>query len=751
MLARVALLSCLAVSGCSPGAADLYVDLKTDLVSPDQFVAVNVEVRRAGEAEPMARSSRPAFDLHGDLLDGVRVSELRDLAPGDLVVELALADAIGTVVVSRRVAFTLRDDRVLTIVISRDCIGVRCPLAADAPELTECLGGRCVAPECDTDAPDTCGEPECTADGACPMGPSCTHGRCVDGVCLLATDGALCPSGQRCDVVAGCTSACGGCDDGNPCTDDACGATGCEHTPNTARCDDGTFCNGPDTCAGGACSTHAGDPCAPPTTCDEDAATCAGCQTSEDCPPAMDGPWSPCAGFADACAASGTHTRTLTAFTCSGSTCVASTSDETDECTRDTDGISCGPGGAACASGACACPGGTSEASCADGTDDDCDGDIDCADSDCDAMDCGGGRACSSGACACPGGTPTDVTDGSAAVGGLDIAWNGAELDIVYMLESSSGGYDYALARVSEDGSIIESGLMLTTTASVAQPPELVWTGSEYGIAWSDVRGATNDVYFRRFAADGTLLGSEMLVAGGSELQLSASILWQPGSPGAYRVVWSHGTTSDTDLSAWLYAVGGSPFTYADFVNTPGVADSTTSLWVSSSGATVFHEDDDALHAYLAIDNPPAITRVDDGPGPASIVDLAFDGTRIGLAWTDGRDGNDEIYFASASVAGAVAANVRVTNAAGSSTQADLAWGASSYGLVWQDARSGAEAVYFRELSSAGALIGAERVLSCTSGAAVGPAVAWSGSRWAVAWVADDGTSSRVRVLSFAP
>jgi hypothetical protein len=43
------------------------------------------------------------------------------------------------------------------------------------------------------------------------------------------------------------------CDDGNPCTDDSCGPTGCVHTNNTASCDDGNPCTVGDTCSGGSC------------------------------------------------------------------------------------------------------------------------------------------------------------------------------------------------------------------------------------------------------------------------------------------------------------------------------------------------------------------------------------------------------------------------------------------------------------------------------------------------------------------
>lgn len=71
----------------------------------------------------------------------------------------------------------------------------------------------------------------------------------------------------------------GACDDGNPCTDDACADGGaCLHVPNAASCDDGVFCNGADACDAGACTLHTGDPCVGggdcTATCQETEKTC---------------------------------------------------------------------------------------------------------------------------------------------------------------------------------------------------------------------------------------------------------------------------------------------------------------------------------------------------------------------------------------------------------------------------------------------------------------------------------------------
>ncbi|MFO0683130.1 MAG: hypothetical protein U0234_13825 [Sandaracinus sp.] len=137
-----------------------------------------------------------------------------------------------------------------------------------------------------------------------------------------------------------CTST--GCDDGNPCTDDVCTATGCTHTANTASCDDGVLCNGHDTCSASACSLHDGiSPCLAGTVCDPGLDTCVGCTTDAQCMPTTTD-WGACV-FADFCATTGSHSCTVTSYTCSRGTCMARPpTTESEACTRaSTDGLQC--------------------------------------------------------------------------------------------------------------------------------------------------------------------------------------------------------------------------------------------------------------------------------------------------------------------------------------------------------------------------------------------------------------------------
>ena len=196
-----------------------------------------------------------------------------------------------------------------------------------------CQGGACrpgAAVGCDDQ--DPCTDDECDATKGCLHAPNVA----------ACEDGDACTAGDRCAGGACKPGAAVGCDDHNPCTDDACDAKkGCAHANNTAGCDDALFCNGLDVCEAGACSVHPGSPCA--NFCDEPGKACVGCLVDPDCGGPSHGDWSACGGFADACATEGTQTRTVTVPACKGGTCAPAVSTETQACARVTEGSVCGP------------------------------------------------------------------------------------------------------------------------------------------------------------------------------------------------------------------------------------------------------------------------------------------------------------------------------------------------------------------------------------------------------------------------
>jgi hypothetical protein len=78
----------------------------------------------------------------------------------------------------------------------------------------------------------------------------------------------------------------------------------------------------------------------------------------------------------------------------------------------------------------------------------------------------------------------------------------------------------------------------------------------------------------------------------------------------------------------------------------------------------------------------------------------------LGLSWTDARDGNTEIYFTVLDRTGrrraSQIANLRITQDANRSESSRLIWAGDGYALSWTDNRQGDFDVYFATLTSTG-------------------------------------------------
>ena len=108
---------------------------------------------------------------------------------------------------------------------------------------------------------------------SCDDGNPCTNDTCdASGACAHTNNSASCDDGSACTSGDKCSGgSCQGtaisCDDGEPCTDDGCsGSSGCTHTHHTRACDDGDACTAGDQCGGGSCHGSAiscddGNPC----------------------------------------------------------------------------------------------------------------------------------------------------------------------------------------------------------------------------------------------------------------------------------------------------------------------------------------------------------------------------------------------------------------------------------------------------------------------------------------------------------
>jgi hypothetical protein len=184
---------------------------------------------------------------------------------------------------------TLEDTCIETI-----CIGT----AKDCGDDNDCTDDTCdptgTCQHVGTDSPcddgNACTDNDQCSNTLCLPGPliQCDDGSpCTIDACNLALgecefqhigDGAFCDDGDLCTVGDECiglectSGLVPDCNDGNPCTDDGCDPQSgfCSSLNNNSPCDDGDVCTSEDACANGQCTGGTGDGCDDNNPCTDD-------------------------------------------------------------------------------------------------------------------------------------------------------------------------------------------------------------------------------------------------------------------------------------------------------------------------------------------------------------------------------------------------------------------------------------------------------------------------------------------------
>jgi hypothetical protein len=111
---------------------------------------------------------------------------------------------------------------------------------------------------------------------------------------------------------------------------------------------------------------------------------------------------------------------------------------------------------------------------------------------------------------------------------------------------------------------------------------------------------------------------------------------------------------------------------------------------------------------------------------------LVWNGIDYGLLWKDSRNGDQEIFFTHMTTAGTkVGTEVSVTGPCSDCINPRLVWNGSEYGAVWSQNGN----ITFRRLNRSGAVIGGAATLVDPAGfSADEPDLVWTGSEYGVVW-----------------
>jgi hypothetical protein len=146
-------------------------------------------------------------------------------------------------------------------------------------------------------------------------------------------------------------------------------------------------------------------------------------------------------------------------------------------------------------------------------------------------------------------------------------------------------------------------------------------------------------------------------------------------------------------------------------------------------------DDCDGTVDFSSVEPETMITE-EDGYGAAPhLVDASSAVDYFSVVWHDTRDGNYEIYYALIDGdEGRVRRSARVTEDGGASQYPVTAYTSSSFGTAWQDDRDGNYEIRFRLLDFYGEPLGDDMRITHAEDESVYPSLAWTGSRFGLAW-----------------
>ncbi len=316
-----------------------------------------------------------------------------------------------------------------------------------------------------------------------------------------------------------------------------------------------------------------------------------------------------------------------------------------------------------------------------------CDG----IDNNCDGL-ADNGLACQ-GSCFPPSRSGTDVrvTSDPNYSAAPSIAWSGETYGIAWF-DGRDGNYEIYFARLDSAGSKIGPDQRITDNPGVSSAPSIVWTGAEYGLAWSDNRDGNFEVYFKRLDAAGNALTGDIRLTNAPGDSLNVSLV---STGTGYGLAWE-------DMRD-----GGNDEIYFARLDTAG----------SKIGADV---------------------RITNQPNLSNSPSIVWNGSGYGLAFLDNRNGGyGDVYFVSVSAAGSkIGLETRVTSSSTVSTGPRLVWNGAGYGVAWGDNRNGLNAnIFFARLDPSGARLGGDVQVDVDSTTwSILPSLVWNGVEFGVSW-----------------
>jgi len=356
---------------------------------------------------------------------------------------------------------------------------------------------------------------------------------------------------------------------------------------------------------------------------------------------------------------------------------------------------------------------------------------------------------------------------------GHGLAWDGAGWGTVWA-ETTGGPRSIRYAHVSPLGAKQGSDVIVSDSPSTLVYPALAFDGTHYGVVWVDRGYSPTRLYFRRLATDGTPTGPSVQVAVGSAHDgTSVDLVWN-GSE--YGLAWIDGRDGDAAVYFQRLDAAGAALSTPARLSDPPVPDTFNVFaafpllrwlgdrWVvATTGQRTGWDRNEVVLSFAdasgaRLGSDVVVSASVDGiisEAPA----LGWDGASLLVAWHDASGGSLEIHSQATDKAGAAGAKERRVLTSGHApggtaiVSPSVAATGDGYVAAWQDTRRGTGwyDVYLRRLDEAGSAVGNEVLVSGSAAANAylgsAPPIAFSGESVGIVWF--DGLTSTMKLSLF--
>lgn len=325
---------------------------------------------------------------------------------------------------------------------------------------------------------------------------------------------------------------------------------------------------------------------------------------------------------------------------------------------------------------------------------------------------------------------------------------NGTDLFVAWQ-DGRAGGtaYDIYGARVNAMGTVLDAaGIAISTATSAQTAPSVASDGANTLVVWQDQRGATIDVYGARVNAMGAVQDpSGIVVSNAASSQLAPDVIWDGTN---FVVAWRDVRSGIGDVyGARVSAAGVVQDAAGIAISTAASEQSDVSLASNGSSSLVTWTDarGSTVDVYGARIDATGIVQDTAGIALATSANqqafpsVAWDGANYLVVWSDNRNGNSDIFGARVTPAGVAldVSGLAISTAPANQTNPVVAWSGTTYLVVWTDSRntSTLSDVYAARVTAAGALPDPSGIAVSTEAQIQGaPAVASDGNDFFVVW-----------------